>query len=809
MFWTYNNIIQMRKFIAIYTLAIFAYANSHSQVVINEIMQSNIDCVMDDLNEFPDSWLELYNSGEYTINVGGYSVGLEDNPTEAWALPEIEIPAGGYLLVYCDKAETELHTNFRIDSGKGALYLFDSTGNQIDALTGIKKQPAPNIAYGRESDGADKWGYELTPTPGAANAGGISNVILPEVQFSEQGRILNENNSSIQLDLYLPDGAPEGTYICYTLDGSEPTLNNGIIYNGTIQIDSSIVVRAKAFCNGCISIPSSVQSYIMLGREQNIPVISIVTDDKYLNDPEIGIFYNDPEKEERKKNYFQDWRRPINIEYFSIDKEESQLNQLAEMRIQGGATRSNPLKSLAIYANKRFGTKRFDYEFWHSDKPGVTDNKSFILRNGGNDFGWAYIRDALIQRVVGRNTDAVDWQGYSPAIVYINGNYYAMLAIRERSNEDNIAANYDGLEDIDLYENWSYLKAGTRDARSEFIKFLTLTHPIDEWHKQLDIESYCALMAVNYWTYNPDFPNNNVIMWRRREGDDTRWRFFIKDCDYGLGTAHGTLDKDFFNRMNEGKDDYSKWQYGYTLWHNLWANNDFKNIMADRLTAYCGDFLRFEYFAQYLQELYDETHGEQQISHDIWGRPLTNSDYDDNINYLSSWIEERDKYIPTLMEGTFGYTGHATVSVNEWLDPNVAASLNVTYANTPLSHGVFHGTDYVGRNIRLSSPDVEGWMVSIEGEETKHTGTDISIPVEEGKSYVINAFSSEIGGINSYIGEDKNFYIENGSIIVDEAMEVYDLAGRKVASGTGRLSLPSQGAYIIRSNGKATLTVDR
>ena len=32
----------------------FPYSAS-SQLIINELMQSNIDCIMDDINEFPDS----------------------------------------------------------------------------------------------------------------------------------------------------------------------------------------------------------------------------------------------------------------------------------------------------------------------------------------------------------------------------------------------------------------------------------------------------------------------------------------------------------------------------------------------------------------------------------------------------------------------------------------------------------------------------------------------------------------------------------------------------------------------------------
>ena len=37
---------------------LFAFGTSvQAQVVINELMQSNIDCIMDDLVEFPDSWV--------------------------------------------------------------------------------------------------------------------------------------------------------------------------------------------------------------------------------------------------------------------------------------------------------------------------------------------------------------------------------------------------------------------------------------------------------------------------------------------------------------------------------------------------------------------------------------------------------------------------------------------------------------------------------------------------------------------------------------------------------------------------------
>ena len=88
--------------------------STSAQLVINELMQSNIDCVMDDINEFPDSWVELYNSGTTAVNLNSFSISDENDPKTAWTLPNKTINPGAYILVYCDKEETGLHTPFRL-----------------------------------------------------------------------------------------------------------------------------------------------------------------------------------------------------------------------------------------------------------------------------------------------------------------------------------------------------------------------------------------------------------------------------------------------------------------------------------------------------------------------------------------------------------------------------------------------------------------------------------------------------------------------------------------------------------------------
>ena len=98
---------------------------SYSQLIINEIMQSNVDCITDDLNEFPDSWVELYNSSKSIVNLGEYKIGVTDRPEDAWQLRSENVASGRYVIIYCDKEANGKHTNFRLESDKGgAVYLF-------------------------------------------------------------------------------------------------------------------------------------------------------------------------------------------------------------------------------------------------------------------------------------------------------------------------------------------------------------------------------------------------------------------------------------------------------------------------------------------------------------------------------------------------------------------------------------------------------------------------------------------------------------------------------------------------------------
>lgn len=737
--------------------------STKAQVIINELMQSNIDCVMDDINEFPDSWVELYNSGTTAVNLNTLSISDENDPNKAWSLPNKTLQPGSYILVYCDKEEQGLHTPFRLESGKGcAVYLF-SNGELIDKVEGLKKQPAPNIAYGRKTDGSDSWGYMATPTPAAANCGSTCKDILGAPVFSVKGKVMR-NGKPFSLTLSLPEGS-EGAEIRYTTDGSEPT-RTSYLYQQPISISQTTVVKAKLFLDGMLSPRSTAQSYIFFPRDITLPVISISTNKKYLYDNKIGI-YVDGNYQSGKKNYEFDWRRPINIEFFFEPGYESQINQLCEARIMGGATRSSARKSLAVYANKRFGEKRLKYEFFPDDRPGITDFKSIALRNAGNDFDYLFQRDAIIQLNTARHCD-IDFQAYRPAIVYFNGEYMGMLNIRERSNEDNIYTNYDGLEDLDMFENWWELKEGTWDNYNAFKDFYAEQgHTLAEYDKWMDTMEFLNLMLVNLYYNNRDFPGNNIVMWRPRS-EDGRWRWIMKDTDFGLGlygvsAGYNTIKWIYDPNYDKG----TNWanQYDHTrLFRRLMEDADFKREFIDRAAIYMGDWLNERGTRAVWDPLYDAIKYEyphhRKLINEWW------PNYNDELKNARNWVAQRTAYFYKYIADYYQLGTPLPVTVNKSINESERSEMEIMINGVKLSEALFDGKFFKDRRVNLSGKSlregyiVKGWKVTTKDNNSKETtetvdGSDYSFLMPSCKGISIEAIVGIDTGIHSVLSDNQ------------------------------------------------------
>ena len=821
-----NKLFTAAVLLAMTTMSATAQDAQDTHLVINELMQSNVECVRDDIHEFPDSWVELYNPTGANISLGNYKIGTKNKADKAWALPSnVTVSAGGYVIIYCDKEGLEdnrLHTDFRLDSDKeGNLYLFEGS-TIVSSVVGIPVMPAPDIAYGRDASG--NWGYELTSTPGAANAGGVvaADHILGAPDFGVPGQVF-EGSSSFELHLLKPDGAPEGTVIRYTEDGSEPTATS-TLYDDHIDINGTKVIRAKVFCDGWLSPVSTAQSYIFHPRAVTVPIISIQTKGEYIYNDAFGIYPNNTSKENQV-----DWRRPINIEMFDAAGKASVINQLGETRIMGGQSRANALKSMAIYTNKRFdpdpNKKRFSYEFFPDQKPGIDQFKSFALRDGGNDFGDLYFRDLIIQRTMGENTD-LDWQAGHTAVLYINGQYMGMLNIRERSNADNIYSNYNGLEDIDMVEI-SHEKVNGVDQYIEELKEGTLEenynafktfyseegHSLAEYEQWMDVSEYLNIMIMNLFYGNIDFPGNNIVFWRPNKGDKDsglpkRWRFIAKDTDFGLGLYgrkpnYNTIEM-LYNPSYDTENNWAFTEPATRLIKHMLADPDILNLFIDKSCVYMGDFMNASGTGEMIDKIKDEAL-EEFAAHRV---KYNGGNINNQRTNITNKFNDAKKWL-TGGYTEFDWTTHQNITYSSrtdyfyeyirshWnLGTAIPVTINLTDDNQPienipdevlingikLTKGVFDGKLFEGRQITLEGKTnvtndkiVTGWNIektasngSVETTTVDGATCTFTMPLaKDYKSLSIKAIMGDKPQITGDVNHDGKVDVADVTTLVD------------------------------------------
>lgn len=137
---------------------------SATAVVVNEVYPHGADPLTD-----PD-WVELKNTGTAAVDVSGYRV--RDSKT-TFALPSgTVIPAGGYVVLYCDDvpdggASDRIHLPFKLGSADQFNFL-DPTGVKIDGVSWDAVTAPSGKTIGRLPDGTGLF-IPLTPTRSARN----------------------------------------------------------------------------------------------------------------------------------------------------------------------------------------------------------------------------------------------------------------------------------------------------------------------------------------------------------------------------------------------------------------------------------------------------------------------------------------------------------------------------------------------------------------------------------------------------------------------------------------------------------------
>ena len=821
-----------KRLIIFFSFLSFFSLNVSAKVWINELMQSNIDELIDDLQEFPDSWIELYNDSDESINPLNWYISDDRDYKKGWRITKsVVLGAKSYQIIYCDKVSEGIHTSFRLDSGNGGgIYVFDSNGNLEDSKTNIPKQPAPNVSYGRIQDANENWAYFVKATPNAKNEGITSNILLPSPVFSISGGIYKSTQT---VSLALPQGTPASislSDIYYTLNGTEPTIESNV-YSGELTISQTTPVRAKIISPNYLQNRSVTQTYIIFNKDMHLPVIAVNLDPKYLWDDEFGIYVVGNGKygktgngRDDKVNWNNDWRRPMNVEYFPSQDEKAAINQLGELRIAGGWTRANAQKSLVLYANKRFGEKRFDYEFF-KEKPNQ-EIKSFMLRNSGNDFGGTMFRDAAIQLFMGGKVE-LDYQAYQPAMIYLNGEYYGIQNIRERSNDDFVFANYNGLEDIDMIERVAKepqreLKVGDWVAYNDLMS--KLSKPVsqinyDEIVNMVDIDEFMNYIILQAYIGNTDFPHNNLVMWRPRTANG-KWRYILKDTDFGLDDSrlsHNTIS----HLYSSDRNDQDR-----ILFSSLLSYEPFKTEFYSRFAIYMGDILSPRATTHIIDSIRHLVEPEMLRHRTRWHGTQNLNNWNSIVDRLVTWCNNRNDYVYTHLQQRFSLSAiPMIVETQEGIEYN---SGDIIINGIPIQNQGFDGKYFKNKEVNLhwnGDPEkVNGWRVTttIPGNETSKTylGREIKylIPsqctnVKFTAVYSLETSIPTINQTNIYCYTDNNQLIIKG-LQGNSVLSLYFVNGNLVSeieTSDSEFTIPlnTKGIYLLKIKNEDQVFVEK
>lgn len=612
--------------------------------------------------DYPD-WIELYNAGATTINLNGYGLSDNVNLPRKWIFPSVNIGPGERLVVFASGKNITnpepgnlFHTNFKIDSDGETILLTGPEGNITDQYS-LGAIP-PDFSSGRQTDGDTIWVIFENPTPRSANGGILFTGYTDEITSSHEAGF---HSTPISVTL---NTSSAGAQIRYTLDGSDPDQSSDI-YSSPLSISSTSVLKARTYLAGSTASKTLIKTFI-IGDSYSMPVVSLSTDPDNFWDNDIGIYVHGsyPVNHERVANYWQNWERPVTLEYFKEDGSPGFVMP-AGVKILGWGSRANERKSLSVFFRDKYGKSWLKYPLFNDLQ--FSEYKAIVLRAAGNDWQSTIIRDVFASDLIrDKNTDL---QRYKPAIVYINGEYWGIHNIREKLNEDYLNSHY-GIDKsrVDIISRYwrtpnPVVIEGSDTAYLEMENYVVNNNmnedeAYDYIKAIVDIDNFVDYLVPEIFYANYDWPGNNIKCWKPRTAN-SKWRWLFYDIDYAMA-SHPSLNNYTHNTLDHAT------QPGGTGWPNtdvttllireIFEGNNFRNLFVNRMADYMNSRFLPDTAVDHLNRIQNIMEPEMQEHINRWGSYGSTmnsvSEWNGNVDIVASFLQNR---IPSVKNHILNY----------------------------------------------------------------------------------------------------------------------------------------------------------
>ncbi len=701
----------------------------------------------------PDTWLiagadSILQPGENVIAIQFHNVALANSdmsliPFVTLGLDSVPPGGGEGVPPMLDYIIPHLHTNFSLSSSGETLTLCDSLGLLVDSV--FIGGNGADVSVGRAPDGGENWVVFSEPSPEAVNPeSGYAGIATPP-EFSVTGGFFL---APITLEL---DSPVSGAQIYYTYDGWDPS-DSTQLYESSLPIVSSAIVRARAYEPGKLPSPIVTHSYLFDGGS-TLPVFSIVTDPDNLWDEDYGIYaFGDdgqPNFPYYGANFWEDWERVAHVEYWEQGGSLT-LRQDIGIKIHGGTSRGHPQKSLRLVAHGGYGESSLAHRFFPQLE--LNEFKFLLLRNAGSDWSNAHLRDGFLHELT-RGYD-LGQQAYRPAVVFLNGEYWGIQNMRERAEENFLAAHY-GIDpdEVDLLKDrWIPVEGDPYDYLDmiDYVETHSLADSVHFAHIQarMDTDIFALYNIFEVYFANTDWPYGNTRYWRSR-GQNGYWRWMLKDLDLCLGLYdsinHNTLAWALDDNGGDGNPPWSTF-----LFRSLMENNGFRR---DFINAY-AELLSTRLLPQSTNSALNATAAEiepEMARHtDRWGSSVVA--WQAELSELRHYLNERPGIAKDHILAEFGLADTMRLSVE--IDPPQGGTLALTAID--VAHG-WIGTYFLGNDISLRAVPAPGYAFSGWSDAGQSSQADIILPAD-GDQTITAYFSLGGPGMPDVIINEINYH---------------------------------------------------
>lgn len=584
--------------------------------------------------------------------------------------------------------------------------------------------------------------------------------------------------------------------IYYTMDGSQPEAGgeNTLVYDGGIRIGCEeeetvwqigYLVR---FQDGSLSEPANV-TYITgtrIAERYDMDVLTVWGVPDGLFGYENGVFVQGKLGEEyiaetiaEHPDYqwgFDNHRFPVFGNRYLTGREAERsvamtlfdrsghvlLSQNCGLRIYGAMSRSKNQPSFRLYARSEYDEENtFHYPLFEDrytyDGKLMDQYKRLIVRNGGNDNGYAYIRNEFAQRIC-QEAGFLDTQSVRPVCVYVNGAYYGTYWILSNYDDryfEETYGEYTGqmyvyegiMEELDTSQEEEepiyYELAEEYNEKQQYFSRadLSLEENWAELNEFMDVENFLQYMAIQNYIGNTDTLYNNFRIYRYYASDgeyledsvfDGRFRFLLFDLDYSLGLLQvddsGTLPtaSTLSDRLSAGWDSI-------LLLAKLLERQDCREYYL----RYSLSLMNYYFSEAHAMPVLWEMHGsrekelrrvyETELPADNFLAPaeVDYANVEKSPDSIRWYLSERPKYALEDWEESFGELDTCKVILTNESE----ATVTLDYAS--LHEKEFEGTYIRGLSVNLSAVPRKGrqfvkWIVN----GTTFTSQEIEITPE-------------------------------------------------------------------------------